>query len=696
MTTNGKGSTKVETSSKNVEEVKEKQVDKISEVLDQTELIDQLQQQILSIQGVKDTVDSSFAFIEFDSVGNILEANENFVTTLGYSEESELVGKHHGMFCEEDYRKSAEYKQFWSDLGNGKTQAGQFKRITKDGKEVWIQAAYTPIKDVKGNVVRVIKIASDITADVIAKISAQGVKDTVDSSFAFIQFDPKGNIQNSNENFVKTLGYTKESELVGSHHSMFCEPAYTNSREYQKFWEDLGKGLLQQGKFKRVSKNGSEVWIQAAYTPVTDSEGNVVSVMKIASDITTEVNNQNNIIEEVNRVVRLAAVEGDFEARLQVEGVQEDWVALVNGVNTLIDSVASPLTSIKDLIAELADGNLDQEFKFEGKGFIKEIADSYNIAIGNLNGLMSGIARVSELIASSSEELLTKADQMQGTTQEVASAIQQMAEGAHQQASQTDDASKLVEDVMRSSEDMAVKGDKINLAALNGQKSSGEGAMAVAQVVENMGDIEKAAGDTSASIDVLAERSEKIARTLNVITDIASQTNLLALNAAIEAARAGDAGRGFAVVAEEIRKLASDSRKSAVDIEQVIIDVQKDVAQASKAISSMDTSVTSGGKASKAVEEVFVSIEKSNTETLALSEEIVSSTTEQKIAIGDTVKNIEKIVVVSEETAAGSEQIATSSKELSEGMEEVASTSKSLAEVADELQDNIGRFNLKK
>ena len=108
---------------------------------------------------------------------------------------------------------------------------------------------------------------------------------------------PKGNIQNANENFVKTLGYTKESELVGSHHSMFCEPAYTNSREYQKFWEDLGKGLLQQGKFKRISKNGSEVWIQAAYTPVTDSEGNVVSVMKIASDITTEVNNQNNIIK---------------------------------------------------------------------------------------------------------------------------------------------------------------------------------------------------------------------------------------------------------------------------------------------------------------------------------------------------------------------------------------------------------------
>ena len=109
----------------------------------------------------------------------------------------------------------------------------------------------------------------------------------------------------------------------------------------------------------------------------------------------------------------------------------------------------------------------------------------------------------------------------------------------------------------------------------------------------------------------------------------------------------------------------------------------------------METSVTSGGKASKAVEEVFVSIEQSNTETLSLSKEIVSSTTEQRVSIGDTVKNIEKIVVVSEETAAGSEQIATSSKELSEGMDEVASTSRSLSEVAEQLQDNVAKFQLK-
>lgn len=649
----------------------------------------------LNAQGIRETVDSSFAYIEFDPKGNIQDANNNFITALGFSNEKEIHGKHHRIFCDQEYANSFEYKQFWQDLGEGKTQEGQFKRICKDGSEVWIQAAYTPLKDSKGNVFKVIKIASDITADVLAKLKAEGIKETVDTSFAFIEFDPKGNIQEANRNFVAALQYTGESEIIGKHHSIFCEVSYVKSADYKNFWEDLANGISKNGVFKRISKVGTDVWIQATYTPIKDSEGNVVKVIKIASDITTEVENQNNVITEVNRVVALAAEEGDFDARLNLPNVEGDWKTLVESINTLIDSVARPLGDIKELITELSSGNLNQTFEFNGKGFISELADSYNVAIDNLNGLMTGVAQVSELIATSSEELLTKSDQMQGTTQEVASAIQQMAEGAHQQASQTDEASKLVEDVMKSSEDMALKADRINSAAENGQKSSEDGANAVALVVENMSGIQQAANDTSSSIDVLSERSEKIARTLNVITDIASQTNLLALNAAIEAARAGEAGRGFAVVAEEIRKLAEDSRKSAIDIEQVIVDVQKDIGQASKAITSMENSVTSGGKASKAVEEVFVSIEKSNTETLSLSEEIVSSTGEQKLSIGDTVKNIEKIVVVSEETAAGSEQIATSSKELSEGMDEVASTSKSLAEVAEQLQNNMSKFQLK-
>jgi len=249
--------------------------------------------------------------------------------------------------------------------------------------------------------------------------------------------------------------------------------------------------------------------------------------------------------------------------------------------------------------------------------------------------------------------------------------------------------------VMRTSIDVGSKSDMINKAAKNGQESSNGGLSIVQKVVENMIEIQGSADTTSDSINVLNERSEEIALTLNVITDIAAQTNLLALNAAIEAARAGEAGRGFAVVAEEIRKLAEDSRNSAVDIQKVITAVQKDINQAGKAIDTMGSSVKNGNQASKEAEEVFGVIQKSTAETLALSEEIQQATVKQKDSTKTTVKNIEQIVVVSEETAAGSEEVATSSKELSQGMDEVTSTSQQLSEVAEQLKEGVSKFTLK-
>jgi methyl-accepting chemotaxis protein len=154
-------------------------------------------------QSYIDAIDTSFASIEFDPSGTILSANSNFIKTLGYAEESDIKGQHHRMFCEDSYTKTSNYIEFWKSLANGEAQNGQFKRITKQREDVWIQAAYTPIKDEEGNVVKVIKIATDITEDVIAKLNAQGIRDTVNSSFAYIEFDPSGIVQMANENFVQ-------------------------------------------------------------------------------------------------------------------------------------------------------------------------------------------------------------------------------------------------------------------------------------------------------------------------------------------------------------------------------------------------------------------------------------------------------------------------------------------------------------
>ena len=653
----------------------------------------------INMKGLKDTIDGSFASIEFDSKGNIVDANQNFVSTLGYDRPENIIGKHHSIFIDPEYKSSAEYKKFWNELGKGNTQEGQFKRFTKAGDQIWIQAAYTPVMNDSGEVIKVIKIATDITSDVMNKMNMKGLKDTIDASFASIEFDAKGNITDANQNFVSTLGYDKPDNIIGKHHSIFVEPEFKASAEYRKFWEDLGNGLTQEGQFKRITKSGKEIWIQAAYTPLKNDSNAVVKVIKIATDITDQKTAEmarEKMIEEVNRVVAIVGDQGLLNERLDIRGAEGTNKLLMMSLNRLLDNVSTPIFELKSLITKLADGDISDTFTTAANGDVKEMGDAYNAAMKNLNELLGNLAEVAILVGSSSEELLTKSDQMQGTTREVASAIQQMAEGAHQQAQQTDDASKLVEEVLKTSNEMGIKADMIKKAAENGQKSSNEGLITVKKVVENMEEIQSSAKLTSESIDVLSERSEEIARTLNVITDIAAQTNLLALNAAIEAARAGDAGRGFAVVAEEIRKLAEDSRKSAVDIQKVIIAVGKDITLAGKAIDTMGISVKSGSQASKEAEMVFGNIEKVTIENFALSQEIQTSTMEQKGAINNTVKNIEKIVVVSEETAAGSEQIATSTKELSQGMDEVNSASKQLAAAAVQLQNGVSKFTLRK
>ncbi len=227
------------------------------------------------------------AVIEFNLDGTIITANANFLNALGYQLE-EIQGKHHSMFVEQAYKVSPEYRAFWEKLNRGEFDAGQYLRIGKGGKEIWIEASYNPIFDKQGRPYKVVKFATDITAQKERFADLQGQVHAINKSQAVISFTLEGTVLDANPNFLNTLGYSLD-EIKGKHHSMFVDQAYKVSPEYRAFWDKLGRGEFDAGQYKRIGKGGKEVWIEASYNPILDSKGKPYKVVKFATDITKQI-----------------------------------------------------------------------------------------------------------------------------------------------------------------------------------------------------------------------------------------------------------------------------------------------------------------------------------------------------------------------------------------------------------------------
>ena len=244
----------------------------------------------------------SQAVIEFDLKGTILWANENFLETLGY-ELAEIQGQHHRIFIDESTAK-AEYRRFWEKLGRGEYDAGRYKRIARDGREIWIQASYNPIFDRLGRPVKVVKYATDVTAETQRNAETDGQLNAIHRVQAVIEFDLDGTILAANDNFLAATGYSLR-EIQGHHHRMFVNSVESQSRGYAEFWDSLASGRPNAGQFKRVGKNGREIWLQASYNPIIDAEGRPFKVVKFATDVTAQVTATNTLQEALSQ---LAAV----------------------------------------------------------------------------------------------------------------------------------------------------------------------------------------------------------------------------------------------------------------------------------------------------------------------------------------------------------------------------------------------------
>lgn len=303
-----------------------------------------------------EAISKSQAVIEFDMNGNILTANDNFLSTMGYSL-PEIEGKHHSIFVGTDYKSSDEYHNFWKSLNKGEFQTGEFLRFDKNRNQIWIHASYTPIVDQYGVPTKIIKFATDITNEKLSTADYEGQLSAIKKSQAVIEFDLEGMILDANSIFLDTMGYSLE-EVKGKHHSLFVEPEYKTSPEYQQFWANLKKGEYQSQEFKRIGKGGKLVWIQATYNPILDPNGVPYKVVKYATDITAQTNFKlaNERALKATSEVMQAMSQGDLTRRVE-EDFTGDFLALKNVVNECASNFLSAVSEINTVSSSVAIGS---------------------------------------------------------------------------------------------------------------------------------------------------------------------------------------------------------------------------------------------------------------------------------------------------------------------------------------------------
>lgn len=302
-------------------------------------------------------LERSLAVIEFDPSGVILRANQNFCDAMGYRIE-EIVGRHHRLFVDPEEAASREYSDFWARLASGEFDRREYKRLAKNGAVVWIEASYNPVFGTNGRVAKVVKVAAVRTAEKERELENAARMAAIDRVQAVIEFTPEGRILAANSNFLDVMGYRLE-EIVGQHHSMFVEPDFARSAEYRSFWQRLAAGEFFSAEFQRRGKDGRLVDIQASYNPIFDAAGNVLKVVKFATE-TGRMRAARQVAEGLSKLAckeLTVRLEGDIDPSF--EQVKTDFNAALATLEATLAAIRSSAGRVEGASAEIANAAED-------------------------------------------------------------------------------------------------------------------------------------------------------------------------------------------------------------------------------------------------------------------------------------------------------------------------------------------------
>ncbi|MFB3947043.1 methyl-accepting chemotaxis protein [Aeromonas veronii bv. sobria] len=406
------------------------------------------QMQLAQAQAFIDAVKVGVATISFTPGGEILEANPLFLSVVGYSEQ-EVIGKHHRIFCDAHYAQSSSYAQFWEQLRQGHSHSGIYQRIDKHGRELWLEATYFPVK-VEGKVVRVVKIASDITESYQQLSRQKAIISALDRALAIIEFTPKGEIVTANQNFLSCVGYSL-SQLKGQHHRLFCDESFY--REQPHFWDDLAHGQLKSGLFSRRDSHGNEIWLEATYNPIKDESGKVVKVIKFASEVTERIKRAQAVSEAANiaqtisqETTRFAETGSELlAASVAISSAISEQVSRTSGLigqlneqSKSIEAIVSTISSIAEQTNLLALNAAIEAARAgdQGRGFavvadeVRQLAARTSLSTGEIASVVQKNRELTAQITSNINEVATSAQRGKEQIGEVSGVMSQIEQGA--------------------------------------------------------------------------------------------------------------------------------------------------------------------------------------------------------------------------------------------------------------------------
>lgn len=247
------------------------------------------------LRQLQESMRSSMIAVTLDADFNFTAFNDRFLSTVGYRAE-QLQGRPMMEIIPRYVLELPCYRRFRTAIANFETVADDYRYLRADGTLAWLRFQWQPIRNLDASLSHIQGYAYDVSKELeIAKQNAAFI-DALLRSTAVIEFNVDGTVVNANDRFLQTMGYTLE-QLRGKHHRMFCMSEETSSPDYQAFWAQLNKGQFMAGRFRRVDSRGNEVWLEATYNPVYDTQDKLCKVVKFASVVTDQVRREAEVRE---------------------------------------------------------------------------------------------------------------------------------------------------------------------------------------------------------------------------------------------------------------------------------------------------------------------------------------------------------------------------------------------------------------